>query len=234
MAGIVNHTNLLARARAFLGQGLTGQTDFKDADFLRCLEEQTLPVFSIYVPWKEDVTIDVRRDQIDPSRPQIFALRSLQPIISVDHVREATDAFGAFPYSPLFNGDTLDRQLIADRRSMTEIALTVEFRPPNVVEVFPKGLCYVYLTCKCNLVHPAHLRTVPMGAYEDLKELFLCDLAADVLSVRQYFTSIQTVFGELNLNLERLQKQVDKRDELITKLTNKKGKTGTERRIWIM
>src|SRR5581483_1716045 len=129
---------LLNRARAFFGSNVIGQPDFNDADFLKCLDEFTLPVFSVYVPWKQDVTVDVRRDQFDPSRQGVYALRSNQKILAVDHVREATDAFGAFPYSPLLTGDTLDRQLVADRRSMTEIQITCEFTPPNVVEVYPK------------------------------------------------------------------------------------------------
>jgi hypothetical protein len=230
---ILDHTVLLGRAKAFIGSNVTGKIDFSDTDLLKCLEELTLPTFSTYVPWVEDITVNVLRDQIDPSREGIYALRSNQAIIGVDHIREATDAFGAFPYSPLTNGDTLDRQLVADRRSMTEVMITCEFRAPNIVEVYPKGLVFATLTFKTLMVHPTHLRTIPAGAAEALKELFLCDLAADVLSVRQYFTAIQTVFGDLNLNLARLESQRDKRDELISKLEAKKGKTGQIRRMWI-
>jgi hypothetical protein len=229
----LDQSYLLNKARAFFGTNVTGPVDFRDADFLRCLGELTLPVFSIGVPWSDDVVVDVRRDQVDPSREGIYFLRTNSPVISVDHVREATDAFGAFPYSPLLTGDTLDRQLVADRRSMTEIQITCEFRPPNTVEVFPKGLVYTQLTFKCNRVHPLHLQTVPMGAMEALANLFLADLSADILSVRQYFTQLQSAFGELNLNLQRLEAQAGRRDELVERLMAKKGKTGSQRRIWI-
>jgi hypothetical protein len=229
----MDHTYLLNRARVFIGRGVTGEIDFSDEDLLKLLDQKTLPTFSIYMPWMEDVQIDVRRDQIDPGRVGIFQLRTNSTIIGVERIRETTEAFGAYPFSMQMAGDTLDRQLVADRRSMTEVAITHEFSAPNIVEVFPKGLIYTLLTAKTRMVHPLHLRTVPFGARETLEQLYLADVATDILNVRRYYSTLQTPFGEINLNLDHLQTQADKRDDLIAQLAGKQLKSGHVRRMWV-
>jgi hypothetical protein len=48
---IIDHTWILNRARSFLGQNVTGQVDFKDEDILACLDQETLPTLSVYLPY---------------------------------------------------------------------------------------------------------------------------------------------------------------------------------------
>ena len=230
---VIDTTWLLNRAKAFIGSNVTGPVDFTDEDILRCLDEETLPTLSIYLPWLYDFEVDISRDQI-PNREGVYILNTgSERLLGVNRVREGVGAFGQFPYDASLFGDTLDRQLVADRQSATEICLTFDFRAPNIIEIFPKGLQYSSIFVECKLVHPTHLRTIPPTAREILRELFLADLAADVLSVRQYFQNLQSPFGELNLNLDRLQQQADKRQEIIEKLEVKQGKSGHARRIWI-
>ena len=229
---IIDTTWIINRARNFLGQNVTGQVDFTDTDFLACLDQETLPTLSIYMPWMHDVVIDTTRDQI-PNRHGVFMIRTNERLLGVHQVWEGAANFSNTPYSPMLHGDVLDRQLVADRMSATEVSLTFEFDAPNTLEVFPKGLQYSSITAECKCVHPTHLRTIPPTAREILRDLFLADLAQDVLSVRSYFQNVQSVFGELNLNLERLQAAADKRDEIIEKLAVKQFKTGHAKRLWI-
>ena len=230
---IIDATWLVNRARSFLGMNVTGPVDFQDEDILSCLDQETLPTLSIYLPWLYDFKVDTVADRIG-GREGVYQIRTNgERLLGVHRVREGVGAFGAFPYDPLLFGDVLDRQLVADRQSASELSLTWDFRAPNILELFPKGLQYseVWVECKC--VHPTHLRTVPPTAREILRELFLADLALDVLSVRQYFQNIQSVFGELSLNLDRLQQQADKRSEIIEKLEVKQHKSAHARRLWI-
>ena len=121
----------------------------------------------------------------------------------------------------------------ADRNSAAFIDITWDFKAPATLEVFPKALSFRYFTVEAKCVHPTHLRTIPPTAREILRELFLADLAIDVLGVRQYFQNLQSVFGELNLNLDRLQQQADKRTEIVEKLEQKQHKHAHARRIFI-
>ena len=197
------------------------------------MDQETLPTLSIYLPWLYDFKVDTVADRIG-EREGVYQIRTNgERLLGVHRVREGVGAFGAFPYDPLLFGDVLDRQLVADRQSASELSLTWDFRAPNIIELFPKGLQYSEVLVECKCVHPTHLRTVPPTAREILRELFLADLEIDVLSVRQYFQNIQSVFGELNLNLDRLQQQADKRSEIIEKLEVKQHKSAHARRIWI-
>jgi hypothetical protein len=230
---IIDTSWILGRARAFLGTNVTGPVDFTDRDILRCLDQETLPTLSIYLPWMLDVVVDTVADRVTPNVEGVYQVRTGERIIAVNKLRDGIGAFGAFPYDPLMFGDMVDRQLVADRQSASDLSMTFEFRPPNVVEIYPKGISFQTVTLEMKMVHPTHLRTVPPGAREVLRELFLCDLAADVLHVRQYFQQLQTVFGEVNLNLERLTQQADKRSEVVESLARLQHKSGQTTRLWI-
>ena len=230
---IIDHTWILNRAKAFLGQNVTGPVDFQDEDILSCLDQETLPTLSIYLPHFQDFVVDIPGDQL-PGQSGVFQIRTNgERLLRVHRIRETIAGYGNMMYDPLLFGDMVDRQLVADRQSASELSVTWDFKPPNIVEVFPKALQYSQISVECACVHPTHLRTVPPTAREILRELFLADLAIDVLSVRQYFQNIQSVFGELSLNLDRLQQQADKRTEIIEKLEVKQFKTSHARRIWI-
>ena len=230
---IIDHTWILNRARSFLGQNVTGQIDFKDEDILACLDQETLPTLSIYLPHLQDFAIDTEKDQIN-GRIGVYQIRAPgERLLGVNRVREGIAAFGSMMYDPMLFGDMLDRQLVADRQSASELTVTWDFRPPNIVELFPKALQYSQINIECKCVHHTHLRTIPPTAREILRELFLSDLAIDVLSVRQYFQNIQSVFGEINLNLDRLQQQAEKREQIIEKLEQKQFKSAHARRLWI-
>lgn len=230
---IIDLTWLVNRARQFVGQNVTGQADFKDEDFIRCLDQETLPTLSIYMPWLVDITVDTVDDRVDPTREGIFQIRTNNRLIGINKLRDGVGAFGSFPYDPLLFGDMVDRQLVADRQSASELALTWRFSAPNVVEIFPKGISFRHLTFETKCVHPTHLRTIPPGAREYLRDLFLADLAIDVLATRQYFSQLQSVFGELQLNLDRLQQQADRRQDIVEKLESKQLKFSNIPRIWI-
>jgi hypothetical protein len=234
MSSVIDATWLLNRGRSFIGQNVTGSIDFVDSDLLACLDQETLPTLSIYLPWLYDFKVDTVTDRLYPSREGIFQVRvGGERIVGVNRIREGVGAFGAFPYDPMMFGDVVDRQMVADRQSASELSLTWKFQHPNILEIFPKGIQYSELWVEMKLVHPTHLRTIPAGAREILRELFLADLATDVLGVRQYFQNLQSVFGELNLNLDRLQQQADKRTEIIEKLESKQLKHGLSQRIFI-
>ena len=230
---VIDATWLLNRGRTFLGQNVTGPTDFKDEDILRCLDQETLPTLSIYLPWMHDVTVDTVDDRLDPTVEGVYQLRTSERIIGVNRLRDGVGAFGSFPYDPLLFGDMVDRQLVADRQSASELALTWKFSAPNVVETFPKGISFRHMTFELKCVHPTHLRTIPAGAREVLRDLFLADLATDVLATRQYFSSLQSVYGDIQLNLDRLQQQADKRQDIVDTLESKQLKSSTMPRIWI-
>jgi hypothetical protein len=121
----------------------------------------------------------------------------------------------------------------ADLRSLTSLELTFRFRPPDMIEIFPKGWDKDTLDVELRVVHPNHLRTIPHGSREVFLDLFLADLATDVLGIRQFFSNIQSPFGDIEISLDRLTEAKDKRPDIIEKLTMSQLKNTGRKRIYI-
>lgn len=233
---LIDLSRMLDRARSFLGQSIGRSADFSDQELTKCLDEVTLPVFSIYLPYYEDVVVDCQKDLAFPDRRGIYLIRrDGLTLIGVNKLRDRNVFQGdlGLPYDPGVYQDILERQRVLDYTSRAAVSMTFAFQAPNLLEVFPKGFDFQNLLVQCKFVHPTTLRTIPPGAYEILKELYLADLARDVLGVREYFSTLQTSFGEINLNLDRLRTQADKRDQLIEKLELKQHKHGLATRVFV-
>jgi|JI10StandDraft_1071094.scaffolds.fasta_scaffold14110_6 hypothetical protein len=233
MAAAITPSFLIGRARAMLSQALTGEVDFNHEDFLRCLTEVTLPTFSIYMPHLEKYTINAKNDRVYSDMDGIYQINTDLELLGVSRVLTGLGTFGHFPYDPMLYGDVLDRQLVANPSSASEVSLTFSFEPPNIVEIFPKGLYYDDILIEIKVVHPSTLHTVFPGSRETLTDLFLADVALDVLGIRNYFSTVNSAFGEINLNIDRLSKYADKRENIIEKLETKQLKYSPNKRIFI-
>jgi len=233
---LIDQTYLLRAGKNMLAHGVVGSVDFQDKDLLKCLVEETLPTFSVYVPHYMDYTIDTAADRVDATRMGIYRILTPFDIIGIHQLRDWLGSSGQdlTPFEAFSNNtgdDVIDRQQVADIASAVVLAPTFKFMPPNTVEIFPKGWDAQSITIELQVVHPSHLRTVPGGAREKIRGLFLADLATDVLGHRQYFESTQTLFGDLRLNVDRLQTIADTRSTLIEEFERKKGKTGRALRV---
>jgi hypothetical protein len=64
-------------------------------------------------------------------------------------------------------------------------------------------------------------------------KMFEYDVKIDLYGIRRYFSTINTTFGELNLNTEILESAQDKRDELVELWSNKRHKSANMRKVWV-
>ena len=65
-------------------------------------------------------------------------------------------------------------------------------------------------------------------------KLAMADVAGDLLGIRNYFSQIETTFGEINLNTELLSSWVEKRDDVIEQLRNNQLKNAGAKKIWVV
>jgi len=230
---MITQERILREARILLGQNITGAIDFSEEDILNCLKEKTLPVFSIYMPHIVPHRV-ITKDTKIPDREGVFRILTPYEVISIERSLDQNGYFSGFaPVIPLSTGNVVCDKLNADMRSLIELQLTFRFLPPNMLEIFPKGWDRDYFDILLKVVHPEHLQTIPHGAYETFKTLFLADLADDILSVRKFFSNLQSAFGEIEINTEKLDAAREKRDETIEALTLGQLKSANRRRIII-
>ena len=226
---------LLNRAHILIGTPVTGEVDMMTDDLMRCLEEVTLPIFSAFFPREETIVVDTNRDRAYEDRDGIYVIRAQEGGTDLVGVSKIIDfEYDHFHYHPVvqnpFDLIAMDHAVAATRGPST-----FKFSPPNILEVFPKfwNTYRGNLLVKCKFVHFSNLQSVPMGAMETLKDLYLGDVATDVLSQRRYFSTLQTTHGEIELNLERLERAMEKRDEVVEKLRLTQHMTPTSRRIYV-
>ena len=215
----VSHSYLLNRAKAMIGYSVMGKIDFTEEDMIRCFETVTLPVFSTYLPYRALVMVNVEDDKY-PGRDNVYQIKTEGDLIGVSEIY-AGALNNLYPfYHPYNQGDVLARQNFVDMYSLFGTEVTFKFEPPRFLEIFPKTILprASDFPVVCKFVHPKTLRTILPGSIEILKELFLSDLAQDILAVRENFQTLSSVFGEIQLNLDRIRTQADKRDEIIEKL----------------
>ena len=215
----VSHSYLLDRAKAMIGYSIVGEIDFSEDDMIRCLENVTLPVFSTFLPYRALVMVDSER-HLYPGKQNTYRIETEGELLGVSEIYAgALNTFYPF-YHPYNQGDVLARQQLVDIYSLFGVEPTFRFTPPCFLEIFPKSILprVQEFPVVCKFVHPKTLRTILPGSSEILKDLFLCDLAGDLLAVRENFQTLSSVYGEINLNLDRLRTQADKRQEIIDKM----------------
>ena len=221
---------LLNAARSMIGQWVTGEVDLSKADLLQCLTEETLVTLSIYVPRTAIVEVDTQLHQLENG---VYFLQTPEKIIKVAKMFMNAGYYGDYANDPYAQTNIIDRQLAANMASAVMIEPTFEWKPPNLIEIFPKNLINRKFSVEIFCAHPPHLQTIPLGVREVLRDLFLSDLARDLLGIRGYFQSISSNIAEINLNMERLTTWADKRDTIIEKLESKQHKNSNAQRIWI-
>ena len=230
MYGHLDQKWLIDRAKAMLAHSLTGVVDFDENDILNCLLQETIPTFSIFLPHYTEHTINSKLDRLQDGK---YILKTDYQIIRVEKIYTGNGAFGIYPYDPILINNMIDRQHLTDQMSAIEVTVTFRFEPPNIIEIYPKSLPYEQFLIKIATIHPSHLKTIPFGSREVLKNLFLADLATDLLSIRNYFQNINSPFAEINLNIEYLTNIASKRDEIINQLAENQLKSGLVQRLYI-
>ena len=212
---------LLNRAKAMIGYSVVGKIDFSEKDMISCLEKVTLPVFSNYLPYRETVMVHSENDRY-PGKENLYLIKTPidSEIIGVSRIY-AGAMNNLYPfYHPYNQGDVLSRQNFVDMYSLFGTEVTFKFSPPNFLEVFPKSIIprTGEFPVLCKFRHPTSLRTILPGSTEILKDLYLSDLATDLLGVREFFQTLSSAYGEIQLNLDRLRTHADERKEIIEKL----------------
>lgn len=233
-----NLNSLINEAKVFFGMNIVGVLDLNEQDFIRCLEEKTLPEFSVYVPFYFTHTINPYTDEIPCESGRYFIKGTPTRIIGVNKMLspDYIGGFGDYQYTSSHAGslgDMVDNQMSMDRYSAGSVTPTGRFYPPNIFEIYPKEMAQTNITIELKLVHPISCVTIPAGSYRRLKELFLTDLSRDILSSREFFSGLTTIHGSIEMNLDRIRTQADKYDELVSQLEENILKNSNVQKLYI-
>lgn len=211
------------------------EVEIKDFDLGQLIADRTIPSFSRYFPWqfpywlKHDMQARGRVGYyyIDPQDVPTTVLGCDRMIDGID----PRPGLGCFPGRTYYSnngpaismnmgsfGNTLvDARELNDLLSATSLPVTVSFLAPNMIETFPKRW-YDNSIVILNCYHQPTLHTIPMNMQDEFVKLAYLDFLLYLRPIYKKYSSIPTVFGELQIDTEAMDAAKDQRDDLLEKM----------------
>jgi hypothetical protein len=227
-------SDLLNRVKSKLGASVRA-LELSDEDLTNLFVNETLKTISTYFPRKVDTILSVENDRVPGHRARYY-INTPHTIIRVAQMLPHNPGSVAGLYIDgrgIVYGSIIDTQPLKDIQSFYENPQTFEFYPPNQVEMSPMPPSGVnFITFVLHVCHDSSATLAP-GLRETVMKLFEYDVKIDLFGIRQYFTSISTTFGELQLNTAQLESAQDKRDELIETMSTKAFRSAGMQKVWV-
>jgi hypothetical protein len=199
--------------------------ELDDDQIVQLLQEETLNTLSVYFPFFLTYKLDLNESRVEGSRNEYYVPMDIEGyrLMGVEKVIPSTGAnitgngmaygiLGTDMLSSMTN--FLNTKLAGGMTAAMLPPETFEYRHPGMLRlhnVYTHGHAVLML----KTTHRSDFGTLAPGLLESVKKLALADVANDLLGIRQYFQNVGTTFGEINLNLDTLQRWADSRDDLI-------------------
>jgi hypothetical protein len=227
---MLNISQIVNRLKAKLGVRVR-RLEISDEEIISLIMEESLPAFSVYFPFNTHLVLEPGKDLV-PGYGNRFYLRTELGVNSITSIRPY-DANIRRSHVSQMGGTAFDAMAVqanADMNSAFHVPITFHLHPPSIVEIDPMPYS-TKLIVEYDTNH-FDVGTLHNGYREEFLKLCEYDLKIDLLGQRKFFSSISTVFGEVELNLESLEEASDKRDELLEKFDEKHLFSSNRQKIW--
>lgn len=239
---MININMLVNHVKARLGV-THRQIELSDEAIMQCLQEETLKTLSVYHPFFCQMSLSLKDKEIMPYSNTYFLPERLGDdfdIVGVEKVIPVST--GAAANNMFYLPAGSDLQGIISSLAMTKLANTLsaatinpethQFIAPNMLRIYNNfSMSEVMLIVRTT--HKRDFSTFPFGMLEMIKDLAFYDVAMDIYSIRKYFSNIQTLFAQINLDMDFLNSIPDKRSELIEKMRVRQLRFSNTRKLYI-
>lgn len=231
MSDVINH------AKAKLGV-LTHQLELDDNMLIQAIRTRTLKTLSVYFPYMENIVVDLQAAKVpDSYDSSTFFIESKTGaiILGVNRVlpTSVTSYSSEFPGMRRTTTHSVNEYLAADFEALSTVPYTVVFLPPNKINIQPIPASYGNMVVEVRTEH-LDFSTLNPNLYEYIMKLAEADIKLDILANRSYFSNLSTPFGDIELNLSKLEDAESIRQEVIEKFEAKKHLNSNRRKIWHM
>lgn len=225
----MNLSNVVTRIKMKLGLlGIT--TPFENLDELITivLQDITIPVFSIYAPYKESLTINVAdlelldKDTICEKYllPE-FKTRQLLYVFDVKYDSEVLSGLGYYGGGmPLLQGNLIGQLMLSNMGAniMNQVIpkMTFHFERPRTLYLY-NAYATQKIVLSLGFEHDKSMASIPETAREEFMNLALLDVKENMYPTLKQYTELNTVNGNINLKLDDWAQAEDQRNQLIEK-----------------
>lgn len=182
--------------------------EHSDSILLEYIYTHTIPFFSNYIPDKARMVLN-NENRVgenlyilnDPEGCDILSIQDLIPNASASYV-------AGHPIYPAFTFDDLPiftLQVSKARMISQFIRPTFEWIPPNKLYITPSTYSIIkeYMV-RYTRTHPTSFYTIPVTFQSIFLDLCTADCLDIIASIRSQYGSLNTPFGEINLNPDAL------------------------------
>jgi hypothetical protein len=236
-------SKLLDKIERRLGTVLLNLPETIGKDYwVRIIEDDSLPVFSRFFPYKVITIIDHTCEKdgfyfIDKDLPEGSIILGVK---DVDwNAYRCNNGYDRYNFLSTYGADEVAlTQVSADYMSFFNLGIYIEFLPPNKIKLvsvngssvtrfrsFPLGVF---------IQHPSNLMTISPTMMNIFEDLCTADVATFLYEQLKHFDDTETSFLTLSLKLETIQDWKNKRDDIISRLDEAHTTTANEDQILIM
>jgi hypothetical protein len=203
----------LSHIKGKLGAYINKLPELTDEEIIKVLRIQTLYKLSVYYPRPIQVVVNVEEhrnlDQGGTSRFFIVTPDGSE-IINTSEVFAPTNGnySSGYTFATSYAGD-----LINNLSKPETIKFIGSFEPPNIVSIQPNiPLHWSWFILKVNTVH-RDFNTVKPGLISSVEKIALGDVAELIKGSRGFFTTINSEYGQIDLNLDVLNDAISAKEE---------------------
>lgn len=224
--------------------------DLNKESWVDVIKEDTIPTYSRYFPYALTIVVDNQCfkdgfyfiDKCVPDGCKILGIKDISwesyrvdPSFDRWGTNFSTYDFVARDYAI---DDIAFSQLSADMMSLFNLGIYIEFEYPNKVRLVSVNGSpisrYRPFPLKIFIEHPISLMTISPTMMESFEKLAISDVSNYLYQQLKYFDGADTVFANLDLKLDKLQDEANKRDDIIRELEEAHTSTANEYQPCIM
>lgn len=230
-----NMTDLLDKVEIKLGMEMINLPEKLSKDkWAKVIQKMTLVTWSRFFSHKINYTVEQNHykngyyliDEKIVSNAKILGVRDLNwnnltPTLN-NFIQTPYDMYSM--YTDLYDMETASLvQARTDQFSLFNLGLFVDFVPPNKIIVTDANNKNVfanvpYFNIEILIQHPDSLTTISPTMMEKFDELSVADVATFLYNNLKYYDNLETVFGNIDIKLDDLKAEADKREQIIQDL----------------
>lgn len=233
-------TDLINKIERRLGTApLNLPEDLRKDKWAEVIIQDSITTFSRYFPNQIQINVEPSRDMtpdgycvIDRDLPdgvEILGVRDLnwEEFSNDSFIQQQTNGYGIYDTLATNYGieDMMLLQVRADTLSMYNNGFYVDFKPPNKIKIVSATGADVVNSMRTYPVlvyikHAPNLMTISPTKMETFEKLALADVATFLYEYLKHYDNLETVFANVNLQLDTIASKAQERENVIEEIKN--------------
>ena len=225
----MNLSNIITRIKLKLGLiNIVTPIENLDQTIETIIKDITVPVFSVYYPCKESLTINTYDLELLDKTAMYekyllpdFKTRKLLYVFDVNYDTSILSGLGYYGGGmPLMQGNLINQVMLSNAgASMMNTMipkLTFDFEPPRTLKIY-NAYSSSKVVIDLGFEHDKSLASIPETCREEFLHLALLDVKENLYPTLKQYTEINTAIGTINLKLDDWQNAESERADLINR-----------------